>query len=314
MGLEQHLLWVYRRWRRLVFVTLFGTVVGLVLAFVLPDHFTVTLVVEPSSGDATQLSGNLAAIASKFGVQPNVDNSPLDFFALVVQSDTLLRTILRKRFAKGSVAPDSSAGPPFSEYYGASPGADEQAFAKAVKRLQKDLSVNSDVPSGTIAISLELTDRELALGAARAMVLEANRYLERVNSEIHRAERVFLDDQVNQAQLVLNLAEDSLQRFYERNRGFSPSSELHVQEGRLLRRVQIAQDRYLALSGQLGDARLAEARNTPVLAMVDPGVLPAPPTLLRRVAMALAVGFVVTLFWTGWSALRSLVDESQLHT
>ena len=128
------------------------------------------------------------------------------------------------------------------------------------------------------------------------MVVQANKYLEHVNSEIHRAERVFLDDQVTQAQLVLNTAEDSLQRFYGRNRDFLQSSELHVQESRLLRRVQIAQERYLALSDQLADARLAEARNTPVLAMVDPGVLPAPPTLLRRVAMAVLLLGLVRAF------------------
>jgi len=145
------------------------------------------------------------------------------------------------------------------------------------------------------------------------MVVQANKYLEHVNSEIHRAERVFLDDQVTQAQLVLNTAEDSLQRFYGRNRDFLQSSELHVQESRLLRRVQIAQERYLALSDQLADARLAEARNTPVLAMVDPGVLPPPPTLLRRVAMAVLLSLGVVLFWTGWLLLKSLVEESYTH-
>src|SRR5436190_9769006 len=143
------------------------------------------------------------------------------------------------------------------------------------------------------------------------MVFESNRYLEHVDSEIHRAERVFLDEQLTQAQLVLNAAEDSLPRFYERNRNFSQSPELRVQESRLLRRVQIAQDRYLTLSGQVGDARLTEARNTPVLAMVDPGVLPPPPTLLHRVAMAVLVSFAAVMFWTGWLLVKSLVEESQ---
>ena len=294
-------------------VASFGLLLGLVLVFVLPDHFVATLVVEPSSGDATQLSGNLASIASKFGVRPNVDNSPLDLFALVLQSDTMLRTTLRTRLPRGGQLADSNRGSELLEYYGASLGADEQSFAKAVKRLRKDLSVSTDIPSGTISISLELTDRDLALAAARATVVNANGYLEHMNSEIHRAERIFLDDQVSHAQLVLSIAEDSLQKFYDRNRNFSQSSQLHVQESRLLRRVQIAQDRYLALSDQVGDARLAEARNTPVLAMVDPGVLPPPPTLLRRVAMAVLVGCAAGMFWTGWLLVRSLVEESHTY-
>src|SRR5881394_529812 len=258
MGLERHVLWLHHRWRSLVPVALLGFLVGIALAFVLPDHFTATLVLKPSAGDDTQLSGNLGAIASKFGVRPNVDNSPLDYFALVLQSDTLLRSVLQTHFLRSSLAPDSSGSPRFAEYYGASPNPDEQEVAKAVKRLRKDLSVSSDIPSGTISISLELKDRALALGVARAMVFESNRYLEHVDSEIHRAGRVFLDEQLTQAQLVLNAAEDSLPRFYERNRNFSQSPELRVQESRLLRRVQIAQDRYLALSGQVGDARLTE--------------------------------------------------------
>ena len=51
MGLERHLLWLYKRWRGLMLVMLVGFMVGLVLAFVLPDNYDATLVVEPSSGE-----------------------------------------------------------------------------------------------------------------------------------------------------------------------------------------------------------------------------------------------------------------------
>jgi len=310
LGWERQLLWVERHVRRLALVGFLGLIGGLGLAFVLPQQFTVDLVLQPASGDTPQLSGNLAAIASKFGVRPNVDNSPLDFFALVLQSDTVLRTLLRKRLPNGSGTVGDTSGAMFSTYYTASDDTDEETIAKTVKKLRKNLSVDSDIPSGTVSVSLELKDPILALGAARDMVVVANHYLEALNSETHRAERVFLDDQVTKAQAALNAQEDSLQRFYEQNRDISQSSRLRVLEGRLLRRVQIAQDQYLALSDQLASARLAEARNTPVLAMVDPGVFPPPPSLLRKIAIGVLIGVAVLLFWVGWQLLQSMLQEA----
>ena len=310
LGWERQVLWVEIHLRRLALVGFLGLIGGLGLSFVLPQQFTVNLVLQPASGDTPQLSGNLAAIASKFGVRPNVDNSPLDFFALVLQSDTVLRTLLRKRLPNGSGTVGDTAGAVFRTYYSASDDADEETIAKTVKKLRKNLSVDSDIPSGTVSVSLELKDPALALGAARALVVVANHYLEALNSETHRAERVFLDDQVTEAQAALNAQEDSLQRFYEQNRDISQSSRLKVLEGRLLRRVQIAQDQYLALADQLASARLAEARNTPVLAMVDPGVFPPPPSLLRKIAIGVLIGVAVLLFWVGWQLLQSMLQEA----
>src|SRR5436305_13142785 len=104
LGWERQVLWIEKHLRGLALAGSLGLIGGLGLAFVLPEQFTVDLVLQPASGDTPQLSGNLAAIASKFGVRPNVENSPLDFFALVLQSDTVLRTLLRKRLSNGQGA------------------------------------------------------------------------------------------------------------------------------------------------------------------------------------------------------------------
>jgi len=310
LGWERQVLWIEKHLRGLALAGSLGLIGGLGLAFVLPQQFTVDLVLQPASGgDTPQLSGNLAAIASKFGVRPNVENSPLDFFVLVLQSDTVLRTLLRKRLSSGSGTVGDSSSAVFSTYYNASDDPDGEAIAKAVKKLRKDLSVDSDIPSGTVSVSLKLKDALLALGAARALVAVANQYLEALNSETHRAERVFLDDQVTKAQAALNAREDSLQRFYERNRDISQSSRLRVLEARLLRHVQLAQDQYLTLADQLANARLAEARNTPVLAMADPGVVPPPPSLLRRIAIGVLISCAVSAFWVGWQLLRSMLQD-----
>ena len=314
MGWERQFLWVGSHFRGLALASLVGLIGGVGLSLVVPQQFEVDLVLQPSSGDTPQLSGNLASIASKFGVRPSVENSSLDFFALVLQSDTVLRTLLRRRLPSSSGTVGDAAGVAFATYYDVSDQADEEAIAKTVKRLRKDLSVNSDIPSGTVGVSLKLTEPTLALEAARALVAVANHYLEELNSETHRAERVFLEDQVTKAQAALNSQEDALQRFYEQNRNFNQSSQLRVLEGRLLRRVQIAQDQYVSLSDQLGSARLAEARNTPVLTMVDPGVLPPPPTLLRKIAIGVLIGFAATLFWVGWELLRTMLQEPSSDT
>lgn len=298
--------WLLGARRPLITFGSIGFLAGLGLQFLLPNHYSAGMTLEPWSGDNSQISGNLAAIASKFGIQPNVQNSPLDFFTIVLQSDTLLRTLLTTPL--DAPFPDSAGWreETLLAYYKVKTPTTAKALSKAVLRLNEDLDVSSDIPSGTIRVSLTLKDRWLVLPATRKLVQLANEYLVQLGSDTHRAERVFLEGQVQQALTALDEAEDSLQTFYNQNRTYSQSSPLKVEEDRLTRRVQLAEQVYLTLAGQLSDARLAEARNTPVLALADPGVLPPPPGLSHKVLDGALFGMLAMLCWGGWAYLRSL--------
>jgi len=306
LGWRSQWLWLVGARRPVMISGLVGLVLGLALQFVLPNKYTATLVLEPWQGDNPQLSGNLAAIASKFGIQPNVENSPLDFFTIVLQSDTLLRTLLTTPL--NAPFPDSAGWKTETllQYYKVDAPVTAKALSKAVLRLNDDLDVNSDIPSGTIKVDLTIKDRWLVLPATRELVTLANQYLVQLGSETHRAERLFLQAQVQRSAQALDATEDSLQAFYDRNRTYSQSSLLKVEEDRLTRRISLAEQEYLTLGGQLSDAQLAEARNTPVLAMADPGVLPPPPGLARKALNGVLFGVLAILCWGGWTYLKSL--------
>ena len=96
---------------------------------------------------------------------------------------------------------------------------------------------------------------------------------------------------LQEARKELDSAEDALQQFLEDNRTYQDSPRLVVQEARLQRRVDLLQQVYLTLAQSYERARIDEARNTPVINIIDSPEGSALKSL--SLALSLVVGLVM---------------------
>ena len=125
---------------------------------------------------------------------------------------------------------------------------------------------------------------------AAAVVAQYLEYLNEFNLRYRqsqaRARRQFDERQVEEAEKILAALEDTLRRFYERNRQWESSPMLRFEENRLRRRVDVQQEIFLSLRRELEGARIAEVNDTPVLTVIEPPLAPARKSRPRRLQWA----------------------------
>jgi uncharacterized protein involved in exopolysaccharide biosynthesis len=112
------------------------------------------------------------------------------------------------------------------------------------------------------------------------------------------AERQFTSGRVVASRVELDAAERALASFYQRNRVIVGSPTLQMDEARLKRAVDMAQQVYVQLRLQEEQAAVQEVRNTPAINVIDPPVLPVRRVRPKRrlaTLLGLVLGFTAAL-------------------
>lgn len=280
--------------RTLVGVPLFLTLAVVAAAFLLPHDYAVDSTFLPEG--ASQQSG-LSALATQFGFQTQVGggaDSP-DFYTELLESEQLLKeaALTTYRFVKEPSDTDTLSGTIIDLYE--IEGDTQDARTRSAIQLLRNRVISTDIDRSTNVVTLETTTPWL--GLSRQL---NQRLLDLVNQfNVHRrqsrasAERRFVEGRLQDAHDSLRAAEDTLQQFWARNRGFQASQQLSFEASRLQRQVDLRQDLYVTLSRSYEQARIDEVRNTPVITVIDPPEYPQPlgRRLIRHALMALFAGF-----------------------
>jgi uncharacterized protein involved in exopolysaccharide biosynthesis len=108
----------------------------------------------------------------------------------------------------------------------------------------------------------------LAVAMAERLVGLAAEYNQERRQSRARAERVFVEARLEETQVSLDVAEESLEQFRRANRQTDDPLLVLTQE-RLLRRVRQHEQTYLQLSEALEQARINEVRDTPVFSILE---------------------------------------------
>ena len=260
---------VLRHRRRIVVWTVSCGLAAVVLTLLLRGY-------KAESSFAPQTSqanaSSLAGLASQFGFNvASLGGGPsLDFYASVANSRATLTAAATTVYhipsnGKGS---DSIQGT-LVDILGVGGRTPLDRLHRAVKKLDHMVSVTKDENSGVVTI--EVTARSPALAE------QLNRRLLSLVNEVNlsqqqaqaAAERAFMVGRLKEARTELDSAEDAVQRFFEENRTYQNSPRLIVEEARLQRRVDFLQQVYLTLAQGYERARIDEARNTPVISIID---------------------------------------------
>jgi uncharacterized protein involved in exopolysaccharide biosynthesis len=148
-----------------------------------------------------------------------------------------------------------------------------------------------DKETGLVTVSVTTEDPTLSAQVANRFV-DA---LEQVNSDIRKQTATqnasFVSHELIETRRELSAAEERLAQFKQQNmRIVSP--ELELQQGRLERDVQLKSQIFITLANQEQLARVDEAKNLPIVRILDRAAEPTAPVPVPRVAL-LAAGLIV---------------------
>jgi glutaredoxin len=263
--------------RRLVFGVPFCCAALLVTLGLLSDRmYTSSLSFVPQV--ANNEMGGAAGIAAQLGIDvPGIDLTQTpDFYAGLIQSDQFQRNLVETPYRVVNKAGDSVNANLVAIYDIRSPSY-RRSREMAVEKLGRFMRVGTNLKSGVVRVDMRDMDPALALQMA-------NRTLELVNefntqSRRSRAgqERKFVSGRMEESQKELRRAEDALQQYIEHNRGYESSPQLVFEHDRLQRGVMMRHQLYSSLAQQYDQARVQEARTTPVITVVEQPILAGRP-------------------------------------
>lgn len=282
--------------------------------------FVVALLVVPRTYTASarilpQAPGNTAparftGLAAQFGIaigDPGAGAQSPQFYADLITSRDMLEAIVRADDL-GDAGCDG-AGRPLLERWGSERGDSLRNLANVTERLASRMHTSVSRETGVVRFQVRTECPELSSAVARRVLAHVDEFDRARRQTQARAERAFLESQVDSAGAALAAREAHLRAFLEANRRWEGSPTLQNEfEGRQ-RQVLFQEEVYRSLQSALAQARVEEVRNTPVITVVEPPVLPRRPDS-RRIVLRFAVMWVVlAVLLTSLVGLRGVVRE-----
>jgi len=155
------------------------------------------------------------------------------------------------------------------------------------------MSVDVNVRTGVVRFSVEARTPELAKALAETTLAALNEANVALRQARAGAEQIFAAERAEALRRDLAGAENALAKFYERNRIVN-SPVLQMEEARLRRTVDMAQQVYVQVRLQEEQAAIQAVRNTPAISVIDPPLVPVKRSWPNR-RLAVAAGFVIGL-------------------
>lgn len=257
------------------------------------------------------LSGSLGTLASLAGVDAGAKgNDPSMYFDDLVESSGMGQAILGRPWRASKVVDDTSKPFYLSEFWGDVPDTtDAQWREKQQERLLRRLRTSGcieteqDKKSGVITLTTNFEDPRLAFDVNRFIVETINDMV--VQRSIAKASenKKFVEGRLEQVRIDLAAAEEALKSFRDSNR-VRTDPELQLRESRLQRNLQITQEVYLQLVKQQEMAEIDEAKDLPVLDLIDQALMPVEKSWPKRRLLAMAAcvvgGFLGLLCAGAW--------------
>lgn len=250
--------------------------------------YTATASFVPQSGKA---SPNLAGLAAQFGV--NVQNAEAtqspDFYADLLKSREILRGAVTSTYTlpTDSGVVRTTLVPVFG-WHEEDPRRRED---EAMRVLGRRLGVAVSTRTGVVSTTVQSVDPDLSAQIAeRLLALLSEFNLERRRSQA-AAEREFVERRLAEVRRELRTAERRLEAFYLRNRDYANSPTLRFEQDRLSKDLSMHQQLFSTLAESFEQAKIDEVRDTPVITVIEPPVVPVRPDP-RGLALKAVAGLV----------------------
>ena len=272
-----------KRRQIIVSAIVIGLAVGAAAA-VMPRKFKAELSLTPvvNNKSATALGG-IAALAGA-SLNTGYQLTPARMVELL-KSRTVLAGVGQSR-----VSPQS-AETVFDRFLGEKyTRNDEEEIAKHLERV---INVTTNKETGTIDLAVQHRDSGLARIIAARVVDSASNIFVRTSKAQAQQLRIAQEGRVAAARSDLRAAEEQLRQFKDANRATPPFSLASIDQQRLNRDIQMAEQVYTQAITDQQSAYARELEATPTVVVQDP-LPPNLPKVRKRIVMKTAIAGIVS--------------------
>ena len=230
----------------------------------------------PSGYNAGQ--AGIAGLAGQFGLSIGAPSgggaqSP-EFYMRLAKSRVVLAPIIRDSFEVDELG---NKRLPLMVLLKVPAGNAEEREERGIEMLAGAITPSFNRPTGVVEIGVESPYRSLSLGLTERLVQGINDYNQRVRLSAAVQERRHVEARLLIASRELQDAEERLDTFTKSNRIIAGSPDLQTKRDRIQRNLSLKQSIYTSLATSLEDVRVREARDMPVISIVEPPMVPTKP-------------------------------------
>ncbi len=293
--------------RFLVLMTLVVALVIIAASFLLPKMFRAESKIVPSSrfqsSGSMNIPGSLRNASSLMGYSlGGGDNDLSQLFSHIVRDHIYTQKVLNHEFMdqNGQIRTLALHLDPEGD------GSVQSNLNLAKMFNRRILKIGIDERTGITTLAVEMLDPQLTRDVANFCVQELDRTHRAILNEQSEQLVSFLDERLDSTAEKLLDAELAIEDFYQKNRIIQGNSHLEFAEGRLLRNIQLKNELFLSLAGQLELAQIEQFKKMPTIVVLDSAVVPGKPFKPNRplvvfvaIVFAFFLSFSVVLFQIG---------------
>jgi uncharacterized protein involved in exopolysaccharide biosynthesis len=263
--------------------------------------------------------GGAGGLAAQLGVSvPGSDLTQTpDFYTSLLQSDQFERQLVESQYrVKDNIGETLSEN--LISIFEIESTSGARSRDMAVEALDKLIRVSNALKTGVVQFQVTTDDPSLSLQVARRALALVNQFNMSTRRSRYGQESAFLASRIVEAQAQLKRASDSLQSFLDNNRDYANSPPLLFVHDRLQTEVAFRTQLYGNFTQRYEDARVQEARNTPVITVVEAPILATRPVgrflAYKAVAAAMFGGLATALYIVGRFLLARMTENGDRKT
>lgn len=259
-------LWLNRK--KIIYINIIVLVLTLLyLIFMTKPYFQSTVTILPEYGSKSNMLSQLSGLASLAGVKVG-DSAPTELYQNIITSETVLQEVVYSKY-KTNEYPDSVN---LIKYFEIKVDDNNPELKKRKEflllyesLLQNRIATNVDRMTKILNVTVSMPEAQLSADVANNLVKALDLYIRTQRKSYATEQSFYIEKRTQQVKDSLSFAEDKLKSFREQNRITSQSPNLLLEQGRLLRNIEILQTVYIELTKQLEIAKIDQIKDAPVL-------------------------------------------------
>ncbi|MCL2260627.1 MAG: hypothetical protein FWC15_04635 [Fibromonadales bacterium] len=298
-------------------VFIFIVILGLALASAItavPFYKTEAKIVYQTSGIS---QGNLGALAALAGISSMKSDDPSAYLADIILSSYMLQSILDEKWMVSKALPDTLTPITLQTLWKVEPDTTKEDWQIKLAygmleslRKGKYVVFTQDKKSGVITLTTEFQDPRVSFDVNNFVISQLNDIL--LNKMHFKASenRKFIEERLTDVKQILKESEETLRAFRLRNKlRMDPTEQL--EDSRLQREVMTNQEIMIQLRTQHELAKIEEARDMPVLDIIDAPMKPIYKSKPKRKLIVLIGGMAAVFFAIVFATLYDLFLEKR---
>lgn len=289
------------------------------LFFIKKPYYISSVSILPEYGSKSGLMNQLSGLAAIAGINVG-EAAPTEIYQNLIKSEQVMSNVIYAKY-KTEKFRDSVNLIHYFEIESDEASSDlknRKEFLEAYKLLiEKKLSTEIDRLTKILSISIEMPEPQLAADVANKISESLDLYIRTQRKSFATEQIYYLEKRIREVSDSLASAEDVLRKFREQNRIVSQSPALLLEQGRLMRNVEILQTVFIELNKQIELAKVEQIRDAPVLNIKEYAKNPvekAGPRRLSAIIQIMIFSFALSIVYVIFSErLRkafSLVNSS----